>query len=81
MPDRIDALPAVAAFAAGVQRGTLRKWVRRGHISDAVRGCYDLAEIFDWLENHRDQHHARIAEHRYNTPTAHRVLENDAAIS
>jgi predicted site-specific integrase-resolvase len=66
------AVPRVAAYAAGVQVDTLRKWVRRGHISPPIRGCYDLEEITNWLENHRDQHHAKIAENRYNTPTRHR---------
>lgn len=62
--ERVPALPNVAAYAAGVQPKTLRQWVRRGQISDTVRGCYDLAEILAWVET-RDQHHAKIAESRY----------------
>lgn len=43
---RLPALPRVAAYAAGVQVGTLRQWVRRGHISPPGEdGCYDLNEI------------------------------------
>lgn len=41
----IYALPAVAAYAAGVQVATLRKWVQRGHITAPVNGLYDLVEI------------------------------------
>jgi predicted site-specific integrase-resolvase len=37
--------PSEAAAAAGVQPGTLRLWVKRGHISPPVDGCYNLAEI------------------------------------
>lgn len=68
----LPALPSVAAFAAGVKVDTLRKWVRRGHISPPVNGCYDLHEIQDWIDNRRDPHHAKIAENRYNTPNEHR---------
>lgn len=39
------AVARVAAYAAGVQPGTLRQWVKRGHISAPVGGLYDLAEI------------------------------------
>lgn len=65
------ALPAVAAYAAGVQIATLRKWVRRGHISPPVDGLYDLTEIADWIER-RDQHHAKIAEARYGVDVSRR---------
>jgi hypothetical protein len=41
----IYVLPNIAAFAAGVQTPTLRKWVQRGHISAPVNGLYDLVEI------------------------------------
>lgn len=45
MTDRLPALPAVAAYAAGVQVATLRQWVRRGHIPPPVNGLYDLVAI------------------------------------
>lgn len=56
----LRALPNVAAYAAGVQTATLRQWVRRGHISPPVHGCYDLDEV----QRHAHQWHARIAELR-----------------
>lgn len=37
--------PDAAAHYAQVQVKTLRAWVRRGHISEMVRGCYDMEEI------------------------------------
>jgi len=49
----VYALPAVAAYAAGVQVKTLRTWVYRGHISEQVRGCYDLVEVLAWVERRR----------------------------
>jgi hypothetical protein len=61
------ALPAVAAYAAGVQPGTLRVWVHRGHISAPVNGCYDLAEILAWADR-RSTSHAVAARHGRNTP-------------
>ena len=60
------ALPAVAAFAAGVQVATLRKWVQRGHISAPVGGLYDLDEILAWSER-RSHRHAVSARHQRGT--------------
>lgn len=40
-----QALPAVAAYCAGVQVATLRQWVYRGHISAPVDGLYNLNEV------------------------------------
>jgi hypothetical protein len=66
MSDRLPALPAVAAYAAGVRVKTLRKWVERGRISERVNGCYDLTEILAWVDG-RDTHHAKIAHNRYTS--------------
>lgn len=61
------ALPAVAAYAANVQVGTLRQWVRRGHISQPdPHGCYDLTEILAWSEK-RSHRHAVSARHQRHT--------------
>jgi hypothetical protein len=73
----VYALPPVAAYAAGVKVKTLNAWVRRGHISAPVRGCYDLAEIEDWIVNRRDSHHAKIAESRYGSGVSHRFGPTD----
>lgn len=68
----------LAAFAAGVQPGTVRKWVRRGHIPEPVDGLFDMVAIADWVESGRDRHHAAIAHARYRdtrvTDLAERVL-------
>lgn len=61
--------PAVAAYAAGVQPGTLRQWVRRGHISPPVNGRYDLAEILSWSDR-RSYRHAVAARHQRHTRRA-----------
>lgn len=50
-------LPAVAAYAAGVQVCTLRQWVRRGHIPGPVDGLYDLEAIADYIDQRDDAGH------------------------
>ncbi len=66
MSDQRPALPAVAAYAAGVQIATLRKWVQRGHISPADRnGCYDLVEILAWCEKRSARHAASAHQQRH----------------
>lgn len=59
----LRALPAVAAYAAGVQVATLRQWVRRGHISPPdENGCYDLVEIeqFSAARQERGNYHRAL---------------------
>ena len=62
----IGALPAVAAYAAGVQVSTLRKWVQRGHIPPPVNGLYDLEEIerYSVLRDTRNFHRAVAGRRR-----------------
>jgi len=54
------------AYAAGVQPGTLRIWVLRGHISPPVGGMYDLDEILEWSDR-RSHRHAVSARHQRHT--------------
>lgn len=42
--------PDGIAHLLGVQPSTLRQWARRGHISPAVDGCYDLAEALAYSD-------------------------------
>lgn len=51
------AMPAVAAYAAGVQVATIRQWARRGHISPAVNGCYDLADVVAYSDSRAERGH------------------------
>lgn len=60
------ATPAVAAYAAEVQPGTLRQWVARGHIPAPVNGLYDLTAILAWTEQ-RSHRHAVSARHQRHT--------------
>lgn len=62
----IRALPAVAAYAAGVQVGTLRVWVNRGHISPPIDGCYDLIEILAWSDTRSHRHAVAARYHRHS---------------
>lgn len=60
----LPALPSVAAYAAGVQTATLRQWVRRGHISPPVDGCYDLDEILVYSDERNARHFHRAVAGR-----------------
>lgn len=48
----------LACHAADVRPGTLRQWVRRGHITRPIRNYYDLEEILALI----DQRHAQRAD-------------------
>lgn len=43
--------PDAIAYLLGVQTATVRQWARRGHISPAVNGCYDLAEAVAYSDS------------------------------
>lgn len=41
------------ALLCGVQARTVRMWGRRGRVT-VVDGRYDLAQVIDWWDNHRN---------------------------
>lgn len=56
----------LAAYCADVRPGTLRIWVKRGHISPPIDGMYDLDEILEWSDR-RSHRHAVSARHQRHT--------------
>jgi predicted nucleotidyltransferase len=55
------------ALLFGVKPRTVRMWAYRGHITRHT-GRYDLAEVLDWWDNHRNAEFADLRAHRRDSP-------------
>lgn len=72
-PDPVYRRPDAIARLLGVQVATLRQWARRGHISPAVNGRYDLAEALAYSDARDVRHFGRAVGGRRRRGEARRV--------
>jgi hypothetical protein len=59
--------PQVATIF-GVKTRTVWMWGYRGYITRYAGGMYDLVEVLDWWDNHRDQNMAELRAKRPDQP-------------
>lgn len=72
-PEPVYRRPDAIAYLLGIQTATLRQWARRGHISPAVDGYYDLAEAVDYSDRRDAYHFGRALGGRRRRGEARRV--------